>query len=354
MTNDRHYSSTDVQLSEEQREVLPKIQKLLSLAAKNTSPEEAASAAAKAQDLLLAYNLSSDLLEIDLEGGTRGREQMKGGSREYERDLWGAVAELNFCLHWVGQEVTDMKRRFNPKPGDRWYGVPLDEIPERMKVRKQRVWKHFLIGRMANVRSTIAMAVYLQARVDALAMEFVYNDEKMRYSQSAMSFREGAVEVITSKLWDRRREQMAEERRKQQEAQERASKAAEAGISMSTALTISSVLRSETDANYELRYGLEPGELARTQAAKAAKRRAAEEEYTRWAAAHPEEAAAHEKERREQQEKADARRARGGAGSRGGSVGKAYDPRAWRAGREAGRDIGLDQQASAVKPKAYL
>src|SRR5262249_55128687 len=159
-------------------------------------------------ELLLEYNLSTDLLDADLEGGKRGQEQLRGGSREYERDLWGAVAELNFCLHWVGRHLIKMPRRFNPKPGDYYYCKPLDVVPDYLRFRKQYSWQHSLIGRKANVAATIAMAKYLQERVDSLAMEFVYGDEKMRYSQRAMSFRNGAIEVITDKLWDRRREQM--------------------------------------------------------------------------------------------------------------------------------------------------
>jgi hypothetical protein len=343
--SNNHFASTELQLSEEQRNVLPRIQKLLSLAANNSSPEEAASAAARAQELLLAYNLSSDLLDQDLEGGTRGQEQLRGGSREYERDLWGWVAELNFCLHWVGQRRQKMPRRF--KPGDYWYGR--EDVPDYAKFRTQHSWHHFLIGRKANVAATIAMAGYLQKRVDDLAMEFVYGDEKMRYSQRAMSFREGAVAVIVNKLIDRRRDQLLEERKAQADAQRRADEAAAKGISTATALTIAGVRQSEDDLNRDLMFGQEPGTTARQRAERAARQAAAEAEYTRWAAEHPEEAAAQERERLAQAEKDAARRAR-----RGAPRGKDVDGQAWLAGRKAGDAIGLDPQAGQAKPKAYL
>lgn len=344
---------SEQQLDEDQRRILPKIQKLLSLAAKNSNPEEAASAAARAQELLLAYNLSSDMLDEDVEGSARGKEQTKGGSREYERDLWGWVAELNFCLHWVGQRRTFIRNKRIEK-GSYWYGKPLDEVPDYVKHRHQLSWHHFLVGRKRNVAATIAMATYLQKRVDDLAMEFVYGDEKMRYSQRAMSFREGAVSVIVHKLCERRDEQLAEERRKEAEAMEAAARAGAAGVSLETAVTIASLTQTERDENIDLLRG-EPGYSARMRAeraARAAAERAAEEEYTRWAAAHPEEARQQEEERRKEAEKASKRRS-GGRRSFA-PKGKDYDSQAYYAGRKAGEGIGIDPQASATKTAGLL
>ena len=51
---------TEEEFSPEQLSALEKIEKLFRLAAKNTSPEEAATATAKAQELLTLYNLDSD------------------------------------------------------------------------------------------------------------------------------------------------------------------------------------------------------------------------------------------------------------------------------------------------------
>jgi len=344
---------SEQQLDDDQKRILPKIQKLLALAAKNSNPEEAASAAARAQELLLAYNLSSDMLDEDMEGSARGEEQTKGGSRQYERDLWDWVAELNFCLHWVGQRRTKVSRRRIEK-GDYYYGKPDDEIPEYRKWRTQLSWHHFLIGRKRNVAATIAMARYLQKRVDDLAVEFCHGDERMRYSQRAMSFREGAVSVIVHKLYERRQEQMAEERRREAEAMEAAARAGEAGASLETAVTIASLSQSERDENIDVMMG-EPGYSARKRAeraAQAAAERAAEEEYTRWAAEHPEEAAAQEAERQKEAEKASKRRTRASRGSF--TSGKEVDQQAYYAGRKAGQGIGIDPQAAQTKTAGLL
>ena len=347
MVSDNHYASQGQDLSEDQRKVLVTIQKLLNLAAKNTNPEEAASAAAKAQDLLLTYNLSSDMLDQDIEGGTRGKEQLRGGSREYERNLWGWVAELNFCFHWVGQRGVKMPKKAL-KPGEYGYGSEWAK-GEGFEYRTQYSWHHFLIGRKANVAATIAMARYLQDRVDTLAMEFVYGDEKMRYSQRAMSFREGAVAVIVDKLVDRRRENLRQEKLAEAEARQRAEEAAAKGVSMETALTIATVTQNERDLNEDFMRGKDPGTTARERAARAAAARAAEQEYTRWAAAHPEEAAAQEKARREEAEKNAKRQRRAPLGRT-----KDYDPQAYYAGRAAGQDIGIDPQAGRNKVAGVL
>lgn len=92
---------TDEEFSPEQLSALEKIEKLFRLAAKNTSPEEAATATAKAQELLTLYNLDSDSVGKTGASADQRREQkvIKGGMYAYQRTLWYQIAKLNFCMY---------------------------------------------------------------------------------------------------------------------------------------------------------------------------------------------------------------------------------------------------------------
>lgn len=335
------------ELSDEQRSVLSKVEKLLRLSGKTTSPDEAASAARKAQDLLLAYNLSAAALGAGDEG-RRGQEKLAGGFYEYERSLMYWVAEINFCLHWVSR---DWVRR--PENEQRHARV----LAYRDRWTRENVQRHqhHLVGRLVNVEATQRTYRYLTSAIERLTREFIAQglptaaDDKVvglaqaMRSRRAVSFREGAAEAITDRLWQRRSDQLAEERRRERAEAARAAEAAASGLSVSTALTISSLRQSEEDANHDLLYG--EGWSARQRAEAAARAEAAriaEEEWTRWAAEHPEEAARQEAERLAEARKRDRRRG-GGPGSRGG-MGKEVDWAAQQAGRAAGETVGLDEQ----------
>ena len=77
-------------LAAEQLKVIEKVEKLMKLAAKNPNAEEAASATAKAQALLVAYNLSAELVgNVGSSADAKGEKQkIKGGMYSYQRDLW--------------------------------------------------------------------------------------------------------------------------------------------------------------------------------------------------------------------------------------------------------------------------
>lgn len=93
--------------------ILKRLQGLLNLAAKNSNPEEAASAAAKAQELLARYNLTAESVEQGRAAADGKREQaaVDGGTYAWQRELWGAVARLNFCLHWVQSHELFIKNK---------------------------------------------------------------------------------------------------------------------------------------------------------------------------------------------------------------------------------------------------
>lgn len=338
----------DRDLTDDQRAVLEKVEKLLRLADQqaNSNPAEAASAAAKAQELLLVHNLSADLVGNGEEAsGKRADEKVRGGFYEYQCDLWNAVAELNFCFHFVsGQWVRKRVRRRDPYTWD--YINSVEDSWERA---------HRLVGRVHNIAATKAMARYLEAAVERLVEERIKGQNNLRFSRFAVSYREGAVSNIIERIYEKRKEMLREEARKEAEALKRAEEAGRKGVSTETAVTIASLTQSERDANVDFMMG-EPGYSARQRAeraAQAAAAKAAQEEYTRWAAAHPEEAAAEEKMRREEAEKT-AKRRRGRARINSGSSSKEYDINAYYAGRDAGEKIGLDPQTGGTKTAGAL
>ena len=324
------------QLSPETLKAVEKIKKLLDLAAKNPSKEDAASAAAKAQELLAQYNLDvATVGEISPEAGRREQAAVDGGFYAYQRRLWGAVASLNFCLHWNQQYRTRGQRYTN--------GVG-SEIVWKDVLK----WRHALVGRVVNVRATMAMAGYLSQAIERITRERIQADAISRVSGWAVNFREGAVMTIVEKLEERRAVALDEEERRQRDYE----RAMAAGASTSTAISLASLAKTERDANLDHLYG--EGWSAKRAAARAeAAARAAEEErqYAAWAAANPEEVRRREEERRRQDAK-NASRRRGRWSS--GSSGKEVDWGAYRAGRDAGKAIGLDPQAEARKAAGLL
>lgn len=136
--------------------IIRKIQKLLALgtATRNNSEEEAAAAMAKAQELLAAYNLDLAIVEqaaLTPEAQARAaasekREKTeidKGALYQWQRDLWKAVAEANFCWYWRVRKQ--------------------EEYPSRKY--KDR---HVVLGRESNVLATQLMAEYLIEAMDRL------------------------------------------------------------------------------------------------------------------------------------------------------------------------------------------
>lgn len=315
-------------LTPDQEAILDKVQKLLNLAAKNSNEAESTAAAAKAQELLLKHNLSTAALEKTSGGsGKRMQEEVEGGFYRYQREVWEQVARLNFCRHWVQKKWV--------APEERVRGT-------RFKRR------HVLIGRQVNVRTTINMAGYLLAAIERITRE-VCAEKRIENTVGnwAMSFREGMAHRITEKLWERRQDLIAAEEKRMREAQARA---AAAGVSSSTELTISSLAQSEADANRDFVRGVEEGTTARERAKDAAEARKREEEYTRWAAANPEAAKA-KAEQKEKEAEAWLKKHR----SRGGSRDTRYDHvdyQAFNAGRKKGDEIGLDPQTSQTNKNA--
>lgn len=340
-------------LSEEQRDVLRRAEKLLRLASGTTHPEERESAERKVADLLLAYNLSASAIGSG-DDGRRAQEKLAGGFYRYERTLWRWVAEVNFCLHWHSQDYVerppeDARRR---KVRERYSGF----AQQYRKVTRQH-----LVGRAINVEATKFQVSYLREAIERELRVFLFGSHAagaerliegagtLMRSERATNFREGAADQVATRLWRRRQDQEAEETAKRR-AEEALRTAGSGGDGTGTALTISDVRQTERDANMDVLYGDGWSAKQRSErAAQAAALRAAEEEWTKWAAANPEEARAEEKRRREEERKDEKRRSRvRGATSRS----RVSDWGAYSAGADAGDRIGLDPQAThAAAPR---
>lgn len=254
--------------------IADKVRKLLALAQGNSNEAEATAAAQKAQDLLAAYNLDmSSVGSSNAEESAREKNSLMGGTAEWQRQLWAAVAKLNFCMYFY----------------ERKYGKKRENGPVRLR------WHHVVIGRKINVLATKLMCEYLEETIDRLTREEFHG--RNLTSSPALAFREGIADRIRAKIHARRADMIKEE-------------AAKAAASTSTgntknALVLASYTQAEEDANRDLLYG--EGYSARSRAKVAEMERAwaaADEAEKAWRAANPEAAAKKdaeaEKDRRKQ------------------------------------------------------
>lgn len=327
---------------------MEQIQKLLNLAAKNPNEHEAAAAASKAQELLSRYNLDVATIEKagDAKAGKREQAMVDGGTYAYQRELWKAVADLNYCFHWV--------QPFRVWSKSKRVGTGRERFTTEGYVMKQR---HVIVGRIVNTQATKIMAQYLQSAIERVTLERLGLRHNLqisgqaisadlnaqRFSNWAVSFRKGCARRVLEQLEDRRSAILAAEAKKRRADEARAKRA---GISTATGLTLKDMTKAEREANYDFIYG--EGEWAATQARRAeAARKQREEEaaYTKWAKAHPEEARAKEEERR----KAERRSYRGGSGPR-----DTTDRSAFWSGYDEAKDISLEQQVDKAQAAARL
>lgn len=338
------------ELGADAQKVVERVQKLLTLAANNQNAEEAASATAKAQELLAAYNLDMAAVEeaSGKRSGKREDAKLKGGVYQYQRDLWGAVAELNFCLYWTQKAGGRQERRKR----DSWSG--------EMVTRSVYVtwYQHRVVGRMVNTAASKAMAQYLEQAIERLLRERLGDKPganksyvtKMLFSRWAVSFREGAAASVIEKVYERRREFLNEETRKKHEVEKKAREAGREGVSTATALTLHTYIDQETDANMDFLYGEGwSAKQALERAERARKAKEADDAYTAWALANPEEAAKEEAKRQKESRSRSSRRTRSFS-----SGGKQYDADAYYTGVDAGKNISLDLQTSDRKDSGRL
>lgn len=312
--------------------IVSRIQKLFKLAERGGTEAEAASAAAKAQELLAAYNL--DMATVERAGSDSGRREtakVGGGMYVYERELWRAVAELNFCLHFVTRR--------------RAVRTPERRAPDGTLIRRERTyWQHChnVVGRTVNVQATEHMARYLQQTAERLCREAIHGDQSQFFSSWAVAYREGVVERVIEKLQKRRADMISEERLKEERLRAEATRAARDGVSTSRAVSLTSVTQSERDANFDHLYGEGWSAQRRAeQARRAEARRQAEEAYTRWAEANPEEARKEAEKARKEAERRSRRGYRWTARDSRRNSGGFYE------GYDAGAGVSIDPQVGS-------
>lgn len=323
--------------------IIDKIGKLLTVAAKTQNENEAATFTAKAQELLIAYNLDVSAVE---EGSSSSKmkkrvdERFKGGLYEFQRELWEAVAELNFCFYWnlcTWDPDKKCRRKEEILENGRW--------TRKWSTKKGGyTYEHRVVGRQVNVLATETMAVYLLDTIERVVREKA-GDSSEYFKSWAANYRAGMADSIIMKIEDRREQILSEERERERKRQTEIDKANEGKFSSGRDLVISNLTQSEKDANIDFLYGEgTSAKWASERARKAEAARKAEEEYIRWAKENPEEAAAEAKRSKEEREKAARRR----PWNYGMSTKRdKYDTGSYWEGREAGDKVSIDQQVES-------
>lgn len=328
--------SANEKFTEEQLNVLAKVEKLLRLAAKNQNEHEAAAASSKAMELLAAYNLESATIDIEgSDSGKRAQEELMGGFYQFERDLWRSISDLNFIWYYT---QTKFLRTDEDRAG------------HRNKFRR-KAQQHVLIGKVVNIAATKAMAGYLLQAIERITKEKTAELGVHLRSSWAVSFRRGTAERVIEKINRRRWDMLEAEEKRQAEAVE---KARREGSNVETGLTLAGVKEKEDEGNYDFVYGKGAWaeRNARRRKAREDQARAtaeAEATYTKWAAEHPEEAAKEERRRNAEARSRGSRRGRYRAAPQFKGDWSAYSM-----GRSAGEKIGIDPQAEGSRAKGEL
>lgn len=235
--------------------ILDRLEKLLRLA-ESPNEHEAQAAMAKAQQLMDDYNIDASTIGQSAkgrQGAARKDEKSKGGLYGWQRDVWKAVAECNFCRYWSIRGTA-----------------------------RGAVYEHRLLGSTVNVKSTQIMANYLQQAIERLAKEQAKRDHYNVFAREMIAFREGMADRICERLRALQQERMAEAERKKREAEARAAHPSAATGNALVVLT--DVMQDENDLNNDYEMGWEPGTTARRRLEEqqaAAMRRAKQELWER-------------------------------------------------------------------------
>lgn len=315
------------ELSPEALAAIERIGKLLALAKDTRGNEaEAQNAMDAALKLLEKHNLDMALVERTKGNAGHAKRQDKssgGGLYKWQRTLWNSVAGMNMCVYF---SIRGLER------GSKY--------------------ENRLVGRAENVLAATLMAQYLQDTVERMAAEWVkdnYETGTSRFIQSAIIWREGAAERLSSRLWDLRWEREAA-------AREQKADAFKAAGGENALVVITDVIQDEADLNNDYLHGLDPGTTkarrmerervsAIWQAEQAEKKRLHESrmlidpEYA--AKARLDEAIANQENAKAQQRYDRAYRPRA---TRETAEDRRRSTHAFRAGYHAASDIGLDQQ----------
>lgn len=251
--------------------VIEKIKKLAAMAdpKSGASENEMQMAAMKMAALLEEHNLEMHQVMGASGPAKRADQKRSGGLYTWQRNLWKAVGEMNFCVY------------FTIKGLDR--GAK---------------YEHRLVGSQGNIIATEVMAQYLQETIEKLGQTWAKDrGYGSVFVKEAIAYRSGIADRLAERLDARRREIVGEIRRKERE--DKAAREAQ-GMAASTshALTIVDVISSEQDFNNDYLNGWELGTTAKNRVANEARSAAWRAEWqaeqkaqAEWDAAHPEEAA---------------------------------------------------------------
>lgn len=198
--------------------IIDKIRKLFALAGNNTSEAEAASALAKAQEMLASYNLEMSMLDDRAEvkkhdqgDGKRTKEKVERSAMfAYIRKLWEALADTNFCVYWNTRIYTN--------------GV-------------FSTYYHYLIGREDNVAVVKLMGEYLEQTLNRQCPYKVGKDVNL--------WKTGCVERIVERLAAKKSEMTTADF---------SSTTPGSGMAASTAVVLRSVYEDEAHKNYQFQY----------------------------------------------------------------------------------------------------
>lgn len=321
-------------LTQEQLKIAGKVQKLLNLAAKAGTEEEAASAAAMAQELLIKYNLDMAALG-DAKEDARENAKTGGGFYNYQRILWQAISDLNFCLYVI-QMYRSTDFRYVDENGMK--SMQKGEGKTRQKVSVVK-YRHSLVGKKINTTQTINMAEYLQNAIERVVRDGSPCDANGRW---VASYRYGCTASVVEKLQEKRLDYLRKEK------YEQAAKAkAAGGNSTGTSLTLTDYVQSEEDANQDFIHG--EGYSAKMRA----KRVQLEKELEQARKEHDEWYEKLTDAERNEYDKEQAKASKGRK-SYGRSSGSKIDYSAYSAGKAAGKSIGIDPQVSKGKVAGRL
>ncbi len=164
-----------------EQDVLRKVRLLMKKAEGGTTEAEASMLVAKAQELLAKYNLQMSQLDAAEPERASSAKRVKdtytrSALFDYQRELWKAVAEANFCVY---------------EP------IPIFKV-NTLGVRLKSNYHHFLIGREENVIATRIMGDYLEEMVSRLCP---YPGGKPMFS-----WKEGCAARLTERLQAKRKE----------------------------------------------------------------------------------------------------------------------------------------------------
>lgn len=271
-----------------------------------SNQNEASIAAEMLEKLIREYAI--EVTELEADGGGEGdvdtaREKMTcrmGRLTDWQNRLLESITDNNFCLVFRESEESRL---------------------------------YYLIGRQINVRAVLHLYDYLSKTIERISP---YNDKR---EKAYLSFRQGCVNALTSRLWDQRR------------AAERAS---EQSRGNGSDLVLASVYGTEAEKNRDLRFNLAPGTTARENAefrARCAAASKAREEAARNAPPKPVEPEA-ERLARVAREKIESDKSWADYQRRQRKEAAKRDQAAYSMGQDAGAKISLNRQITEAERAA--